>query len=77
MRKGQPVAKFEFVRTLHPYPIPDEEGDEGSLITGSGIGDLSWYSYGSFKWILLSEWKSKNNFQLAEEPSKVVSSRKM
>jgi len=27
------------MRTLYPYPIPGEEGDGGSLITGSAMGD--------------------------------------
>jgi len=31
------------MRTLHPYPILDEEGNGASLITGSGMGDLNQY----------------------------------
>jgi len=34
------------MRTLHPYPIPKEEGDGGLLITGSGMVYLNWYFCG-------------------------------
>ena len=67
--------KLGFVRTSHPYPIPEEEGDRGSIKTSSGIGDLNLYFCGSSGGILLSEWKSKNDFPLAEVPGMFVGSR--
>jgi len=45
--------------TLYPYPIPSEEGDGGSLITGSATGDLHRLFCGFFVRIPLSEWKSE------------------
>ena len=42
------------MRTLHPYPIHEDEGDGG---------------------ILLSEWKLKDDFLLAEVPGRFVESR--
>ena len=67
--------KLGFVRTLHPYPIPEEEGDGGSVGTDSSMGDLNLYFCGSSGGILLSEWKSKNDFLLAEVPGIFVGSR--
>jgi len=46
------------------------------LITGSGVGDLNRYFYGSSVGILLSEWKLKKGFLLAEVPWRFVGSRK-
>ena len=62
------------MRTLHPYPIP-EEGDGGSVGTSSRIGDLNRYFCGSSGGILLFEWKSKNDFLLAEVPGRFVGSQ--
>ena len=62
------------MRTLRPFPIPSEEGDRGSLITSSSMGDLNRYFCGSSGGILLSERKLKNDFLLAEAPGRFVGS---
>jgi len=49
------------MRTLHPYPIPEEEGDEGLLIASSAMGDLNRYFWGSSGGIHISGWKLKND----------------
>jgi len=36
------MLKFDFVRTLIVFPIPDDVG-EGESIIGSGIGDRNRY----------------------------------
>jgi len=68
-------VKLGFVRTSHPYPICEEEGDGGSVGTGSGMGDLNLYFCGSSGGILRSEWKSKNDFLLAEVQGRFVGSQ--
>ena len=73
--EDQSIAKLGFVRTLRPCPIPEEEGDGGSLITGSEMGDLNRYFCGSSRGILLAEWKSENDFLLVEVPGRFVDSR--
>ena len=40
-RTCQSIVKIGFVRILYPYPIPGEEGDGGSLIIDSAMGDLN------------------------------------
>jgi len=64
------------MRTLHPYPIPDEEGDGGSLISNWYGRPENRYFCGPSERILLSEWKSKNDFLLAEVLGRFVGSRK-
>ena len=60
---------------MHPYPIPEEEEDGGSVITGSGIGNLNCHFCGSTAGIILSEWKLENDFLLVEAPGILVGSR--
>ena len=62
------------MRTLYPYPIPGEEGDGGSLITGSAMGDLNRQVCGFFMGIPRSEWKSKDDFLLGDVLARLVGS---
>ena len=60
---------------MHPYPIPKEEEDGGSLIIASRMGDLNWQFCRSSGGILRSKQKSKNDFLLLEAPGRLLGSQ--
>jgi len=73
--EGQSIIKLGFGGTLNGYHIPEEEGDGGFVGTGYVMGDLNRYFCGPSRGILLSMWKSRNDFLVAEVLGRFVGSR--